>query len=215
MFGIPRVEKPLGSSYKFQYMDRIELLKRVSKLLPHVPAQELGKLLDISSYLSFPAKSVILESGNVRRKAFFILKGAVRGYVLNRDGQEKNILLRSEGIFVGDPSNLFAGQPQRMSMETIANAEVLVFSYDDFENLAFSSPAIMKVYLGALKEAVLRLSYRIDSMITMTGEERYLDLLDKNPAFLIDAYDKQVANFLGMTPVSFSRIKKKAKRSDT
>ena len=51
-------------------------------------------------------------------------------------------------------------------------------------------------------------------MVMMTGEERYLDLLKKNPAFLESSYDKYVASYLGITPVSLSRIKKRINFSE-
>ena len=35
------------------------------------------------------------------------------------------------------------------------------------------------IAVNSLKEAILRLTYRVNSMITMNSEERYLDLLDK------------------------------------
>lgn len=193
-------------------MNRIELLRRLKEIIPYVPPQELDKFIDICRFMAYPSKKVILEKDSLRRKAFLILKGSVRGYIINKEGKEKNILLRSEGIFVGDAATLFTGSPQRLIIESLNESEVLLFNFEDFERLAHSSPLIMELYLNSLKEAVLRLTYRIDSMITMTNEERYLDLLQMNPIFLKDAFDKHIANFLGITPVSLSRIKKRLKK---
>jgi hypothetical protein len=82
-------------------MNRIELLSRLNEIIPYVPAQALDKFIDISHFMVYPSKKVILEKDSIRRKAFLILKGSVRGYIINKEGKEKNILLRSEGIFVG------------------------------------------------------------------------------------------------------------------
>ena len=72
-----------------------------------------------------------------------------------------------------------------------------------FEKLANEHNGIQQLYTNSLKEAILRLTYRVHSLITMTSEQRYLDLLEMNPSFLRDAFDKYVANYLGITPVSF------------
>lgn len=40
------------------------------------------------------------------------------------------------------------------------------------------------VFMNSMKEAILRLTYRVESMITISSEKRYLDLLKMNPAFL-------------------------------
>ena len=93
--------------------------------------------------------------------------------------------------------------------------ENCAISFQDFQQLALENEQILQIYLHSLKEAILRLTYRIESMITMTSEERYLDLLKMNPAFLEKSYDKYVAHFLGITPVSLSRIKKRLNLSES
>lgn len=177
--------------------------------------EEKQKLLEISEIMTFANKSIILKSGIRTKKAFLVLEGSVRGYVLDSSGQEVNILLRSKGIFVADAEAIFGDQPQKLNIVSMDRTKVLMFSIVDFERLAHKYQGIQTLYTNSLKEAILRLSYRVNSMITMTSEERYLDLLDMNPDFLKDAYDKYVANYLGITAVSFSRIKKKLNNSTT
>jgi len=166
-------------------------------------------LVDLCDFQKYKNKDIILESGDKRKMAFLVLKGVVRGYEVDHTGEEKTILLRSHGIFVGDADGLFGDIPQKLTIESVGSAAVLMFSFEEFESLALEHESILKLYLNSLKEAILRLTYRVQSMITLSNEDRYLDLLEKNPAFLKDTYDKYVANFLGITPVSLSRIKKR------
>jgi len=175
---------------------------------PNLSELEFEALMTICEYKEYPGKSVILKCGNQLKKVFLILQGSVRGYVFDEKGNEKNILLRSKGIFVGDAEAIFGDMPQKLTIESLDYTRVLLFSITDFENLAEHHKGIQKIYLYGLKEAILRLTYRVHSLITLNSEQRYLDLLKKNPDFLKDAYDKYVANYLGITAVSFSRIKK-------
>ncbi len=87
----------------------------------------------------------------------------------------------------------------------------MTFKFQDFEALANKNPIILKLYLNILKEAIIRLTYRVDSLITKSNEKRYLDLVELDPVFLRSAYSKHVANYLGMTAVSLSRIMKRIK----
>ena len=128
-------------------MDNMLLLQRLSEFFPHAPAQELQKLIDASHYRVFPSKKVILEKNSLRRNVFLILKGSVRGYIIDPEGNERIILLRSEGIFVGDASTLFVGKPQRLTIASITETEVLLFNFEDFENLALGSKTILKIRL--------------------------------------------------------------------
>ena len=180
-----------------------------------LPDNELREFLAISTLKTYDNKTVILKSGNLSKKAFLVLKGSVRGFVIDNSGEEKNILLRSKGIFVGDAEALFSSQPQVLTIASMDETTLLMFSFRSFEKLAEERKGFQKLYLNSMKEAILRLTYRINSMITMNAEERYLDLLKKNPEFLKGAYDKYVANYLGITAVSFSRMKKKTNNSVT
>ena len=187
----------------------------IGQFVSNLSDEEKQKLLEISEIKTFANKGIILKSGIRTKKAFLVIEGSVRGYVLDSSGQEVNILLRSKGIFVADADAIFGDQPQKLNIVSMDRTKVLMFSIVDFEKLAHEYKGIQTLYTNSLKEAILRLSYRVNSMITMTSEERYLDLLDMNPDFLKDAYDKYVANYLGITAVSFSRIKKKLNNSTT
>ena len=155
-----------------------------------------------------------MRAGTRTKEMFFILEGAARGFIVNPEGEEKTILLRGKGIFVSDADGLFSDSPQVMEIASIGESKVLFFSFPEFEDLALNNKNILQIYLNGLKESILRLLYRIRGMVLMSSEERYLDLLKLNPAFLEKSYDKYVANYLGITPVSLSRIKKKLNNSE-
>lgn len=188
-----------------------EIRSSLTKLLPHLPISGIDNLLKISKYEKKDTKEIISKSGNHSKKVILILKGSVRGYIINEDGTEKNVLLRSAGIFIADAIGLFKNKPQRYTFETIGKVNMLIFKFKDFEALAYKDPIILRLYLSILKEAILRLTYRVESLITKNNEDRYLDLLKLDPVFLRSAYSKHVANYLGMTPVSLSRIMKRVK----
>ena len=97
---------------------------------------------------------------------------------------EITILIRSNGIFVADTGTLFSDEPQRMTFKSIDESHILLFKYKDFESLANKNPRIMQLHLYALKEAITRLFYRVESLTTMTHEERYEDIVALKPDFL-------------------------------
>ena len=192
-----------------------ELQASIGQFVSNLSQEEKQKLLEISEIKTYANKGIILKSGIRTKKAFLVIEGSVRGYVIDSSGQEVNILLRSKGIFVADAEAIFSDRPQKLTIVSMDKTKVLLFSILDLERLANEYRGIQTLYTNSLKEAILRLTYRVHSMITMTSEQRYLDLLEMNPDFLKDTYDKYVANYLGITAVSFSRIKKKLNNSAT
>ncbi len=196
-------------------MSDVSFIPRLKDLLPNLPEKDLRLVASICELKTYRDKEVILKSGNLKKQVFLILEGAARGFLISTEGEEKTVLLRGKGIFVGDANGIFLDLPQRLEIVSVGQTEVLMFSFHDFQQLAMKNEQILQIYLNSLKEAILRLTYRVESMITMTSEERYLDLLKINPAFLEKSYDKYVAHFLGITPVSLSRIKKRLNLSES
>ena len=104
---------------------------------------------------------------------------------------------------------MFDNKTSKYTFEVIGDTELLVFELSDFENLAFKSSNILKFLLSSYKEMIQTLIYRVESMIDKTPEQRYEDLLDKSPQFFQTVYHKDIASYLGITPVSLSRIIKR------
>lgn len=190
-------------------MESSNFFIQLKTYLPQLTDEELEKLTGISEFKTFLPKELILKSGNLQKKVFLILEGSIRGYICDDSGKIYNTLLRSKGVFVGDAESVLTDQPQKLNFEAMDHTKIMMFSITHFEQLAKEYRGIQQLYLESLKEVVLTLTNRVNSLTTMTAEERYLDLLDRKPYFLKDAFDKYIANYLGMSPVTFSRIKKK------
>ncbi|MCF6224195.1 MAG: Crp/Fnr family transcriptional regulator [Flavobacteriaceae bacterium] len=190
-----------------------ELFTALSKHLPNLTKKDIEDFMSITTYKKVEKSKIILKNGLQTKKVFLILKGTVRGYIIDKKGHEITILIRSSGIFVADTGTLFTSEPQRMAFKSIEETHILLFNYKDFELLANENPRIMHLHLQSLKEAITRLFYRIETLTTMTPEERYKDVLELNPDFIKTTNAKFLANFLGITPQSLSRIMKRIKNN--
>jgi len=188
-----------------------EIISVLSEQLPDLTEQDIEEFMSIITYQKVNKNAIILKSGTQTKKVFLILHGTVRGYITNEKGVEITILIRSDGIFVADTGTLFTDKPQKMTFKAMEETHVLLFNYKDFESLANKNPRIMQLHLNTLKEAITRLFYRVETLTTMTPEERYKDIVALNPDFLKETNAKYLASYLGVTPQSLSRIMKRIK----
>jgi len=188
-------------------ISNIEIKKIISKAYPYLSNKEIELFMSISKYSIIKNKKLILKSGRLDKYVLFILKGNARIYSVNEAGIELVKHLRSEGTMCGD-AKVFTEEFQISNIEAIQETHVLKFSTDDLEKLGFKNPKMMVFYLNLLKEIILIFSYRIDSFVTMTPKERYLDLVKWQPSYLESTFDKHIASFLGVTPLTLHRIKK-------
>jgi len=175
--------------------------------------EDVELFLSLADYQVLENKASLIKSGQLSRKAFFILKGMMRGYFINEKGEEKNIFLRPEHTITGAPDSLFGQVPTKYTFESVTETHLLVFDYEKVLQLGFENSRIIQVFLHSYQENIQTLIYRVESMIDKAPEQRYEALLERSPQFFETAYNKHVANYLGITPVSLSRIIKRRSES--
>ncbi|MFK7772840.1 MAG: Crp/Fnr family transcriptional regulator [Saprospiraceae bacterium] len=195
--------------------DYIERANQILKsTYPFLTNDDIKALLEISEIRVCHNKEVLIRSGQNIQKSFFILKGMIRGYYINKKGDEKNIFLRPEHTISGAPECIFNNKPTKYTFESILETELLVFRFDELKMLGLSRPNLIKVNFEALQESILTLISRVESLIDLTPEERYEALLERSPQFFKTAFNKHIANYLGITAVSLSRIIKRRSKSN-
>lgn len=176
--------------------------------------QELELLWTQAEYQKCANREIIIHKGERSQKSFFILKGLVRGYIYTPKGEEKNLFLRPEHTLTGAPDTLFEGVATKYTFEAVLETHLLVFNFPKIEQLSSEMISIAHIYIESLKENLQTLLFRVESLVYMTPEERYEALLKRSPQFFQTAFNKHIANYLGITPVSLSRIIKRRQEAE-
>jgi CRP-like cAMP-binding protein len=178
---------------------------------PFLSDSDIELFLSICKYLEVKNKEVIIKNGEKSKKIIFILEGTFRGYYTNQSNEEINIFLRQNPTFFGAVDSLFSDKKTHFTIEAILPAKILTLDIEEFEALAFNNKPILMLYMNEIKSQVTSLVNRIEWLIDKHPQERYEELLRKNPRLFQTAFNKHIANFLGITPVSLSRIIKRIK----
>ena len=192
-------------------MDQKEIASLLHHTYPFLNPTTIQQLINAGKHEIYRNKQIILPAGKNSQKVFFILSGMVRGYFINQKGEEKNIFLRPEHTISGAPDSLFQNKRSKYTFESILETHLLLFSYDALQALSLQNPAINQLMIAALQENIQTLVFRVESLIDKQPEERYEELLERSPQFFQTAFNKHIANYLGITPNSLSRIIKRRK----
>ena len=192
-------------------MNSIQIQQIIRKTYPFLFQKDIDQLLGLGKYQLLENKAVIIRSGQYLDTTFFILQGMVRGYFTNEKGEEKNIFLRPEHTLTGAPECLFENRPTKYTFESILETHLMVFSLEAFQHIADQNPRLRQLYLKGLQETILTLVSRVEALIDLSPAERYEALLLRSPQFFQTAFNKHIANYLGITPVSLSRIIRRRK----
>ena len=188
-------------------LSKSKIKELVASYFPGLQDTEIDVFLSICAYDKAKNKEIILKRGRSENTLLVILKGSARAYQINKEGKEITNHLRSEGFIFGE-ALVFSEDTQRLDIEAIGEVHFLKFDVNQLEELALKNPKLMQFYLGFLKEVILTFSHRINTFVAMTPKERYRDLIQWNPKYLKSTFDKHIASFLGVTPLTIHRIKK-------
>ncbi len=157
---------------------------------------------------SFEKGTFLLKEGAVSKECYFILKGCVREYH-TIDGIEKTTAFFTEHQAIVSFTSYTTGQAAGHYL--VCMEDVLVIAgeagaeaemYARFPKLGAITRQMIEQDLGAVQYALAR--FRMSS-----PEERYLELLHTRPGLLQRVPQHQLASYLGVTPESLSRIRKR------
>jgi len=153
-----------------------------------------------------PAKTVLLREGDISKKAFYIEKGCIRLF-FNNNGKDITFQFFFEGEGVSSVESFRTSQPSLFTIESLEPCVIQVITKKDFQTILDTSPAIKK---QVEEQTFTRLVYYQKlflSRIKDSPEKRYLELLENNREILKRVPQHYIASFLGITPVSLSRIR--------
>ena len=156
-------------------------------------------------------RQLFIEAGKVCNEVGFILSGSFRFY-LEKENVEISNYFCFEGELISSYKSFLQRAPGSSSIEAMEDSVVICFNHAGLERLVNDSRIAYRMErFGRLVAEYLVCCYedRLVSFVTKTPEERYIQLLDKQPALLQRIPQYYLANFLGITPVSLSRIRRR------
>jgi CRP-like cAMP-binding protein len=168
-------------------------------------------LLIISSL--FKSESIkkgdfFLKQGKRCERLSFIQEGILRIY---KETEERDVTqwIATKGFFLTDVSSFIFEIPARHQIQAITDIELLTINRKDYYKIGQLIPGWYMFEKRFLAQYFVMMEDRIFSHLSMTAEERY-NLFFENNSELFNQIPLQfIASMLGMTPETFSRIRKK------
>lgn len=153
-----------------------------------------------------PARTVLLQEGDISKKAFYIEKGCAR-ISFNNNGKDLTFQFFFEGDGVSSIESFRTNQPSLFSIETIDPCTIRTISKADFETILEHSPAIKEQIEQHVFQRLIFYQKLFLSRIKDTPQQRYEALLKEHPEILKRIPQHYIASYLGITSVSLSRIR--------
>lgn len=148
------------------------------------------------------------RTGQVCDRLSFIQSGLLRIYT-SAENKEVTQWISTKGYFVTELNSLLFRQRSRWNIQALSDCVLYTISGDDYNQLAREIPKWHELEKLFIARCFTTLEDRIFSFLSMSAEERFTMLFEKHRELFLEVPQQYLASMIGMTPETFSRLRRK------
>lgn len=153
-----------------------------------------------------PRKFALVRQGQVAKELYFINKGMLRLFYEN-EGDEITAFIFRENLFASSYDSFLRQTPSIQSLEALEEADLLVITQSKMNELYEELPKFNILTRKIAEQRFINAQQILSSFLLDSPEERYEKFMQQNGDLLLRVPHHIIASYLGMTPVSMSRIR--------
>ena len=176
--------------------------------------EEKQSILEAFPIKTFEKGTNLLREGQIAKEGFLVIKGCIRKYSINDNGDESTTAFYTEyqsavnfdSISNRTPSNFFLTCTEKTTV-AIINSEKETALYKKHPRFGEVCRVEMQKMMGENQE-------NLSKFISSTPKERYLNLLKDRSDLINRVPQYQLASYLGIKPETLSRIRRRIFEKD-
>lgn len=181
-------------------------LKIYCKTKVPLTVEELNLLDTYFEVKDVKKKDFLLQDGKICNFIGFIAVGTIRHFHI-KDGIEKTCDISFENSWVTDFQSFTNNTPCIINLQAMENTTVFIVRKENLYKL-YTECNKYETFGRLMAEQVAQRATEIAmSLSSDKPEERFQNLIKKQPDFFQRVPQKYIANFLGVSPESLSRIR--------
>lgn len=163
-------------------------------------------ITELATLVSVKKNQDLQPIGVTCRTIYFVQKGLARIYYY-KDGNEITEYFAFENDIIIRAESLFTQTPSKKAIQAVEDTVFIGIPSTQLLDLYDTFPDIERLFRKIIESAYVDTVNRIESIQFHSAEERYNQLISKNPAMIQRIPLKHIASYLGITQVSLSRIR--------
>lgn len=170
----------------------------------------VGAISQIAYKKSFKRKDMVSNIGDKNDAFMFLLSGLIRLYYVDIEGNDITRFFSTEGDIIGGVSS----NENPFAREALEDSEFLVIDGHKFMDIVDNDMDLLRLFNKVLHKGMDYKIYRESSFLMLSATERYINFRRMHPGLEKRVNQMHIASYLGITPVSLSRIRKAIKENN-
>jgi CRP-like cAMP-binding protein len=150
-----------------------------------------------------------LQEGEQSTELAMVIKGLFRTYYIDKKGNDITKYFYPEGSMLFSYKAYITHENSMYIIQALEDSEILAARITDFEKVVKSNIQLHSFYKKILDDALIMKEDHACSFKLLNSTERYKQFLTQYPGLEKRVKQYQLASYLGITPVSLSRIRNK------
>ena len=189
----------------------IEKFRKYLKSFSDFDVNAFNDVLPFIKVVELKRNQHFVEVGKTCTHFGFIISGLLRAFYLD-DGNEEITCICTENEYATSTTSFITQTPSNIFITAIEDSTVLCISHSDLNKLYQKHPFWAKVGRILIEKEFVNADYRTRYHDRKSAEKKYLELLKDNPEISNRVPLHYIASFIGITPETLSRIRKKTSK---
>lgn len=187
----------------------LKALKRIYQFSKDLTLSDAQLFISAAGQTSFAKGEILIDMESKTTMIYFIRKGLVRMFTVLENGEERTMSLIPEYHLVANGDMVLFERPSRYVFQALEPTTTFYMDFEVAQQIMERNPHMEKHRKHMLRRFIVQYFTRLETFVLMSAEERYVKYVEENPDLIHRVADKYIAQVLGITPVSLSRIRKR------
>jgi len=170
-------------------------------------SKEWLTLFDNLNYRKYLKGQYIVQQGDVCKYESFVIKGCLRTFYVDNEGQEHIVMFAIENWWTSDLGSFITQSPADYNVQCLENTEVLQFHYERLEELYNQIPSLERFFRIIIQKAYVASEKRIIRNFSLPAKDRYLKFIERYPQIEQRVPQYMIASYLGITKEFLSKLR--------
>ena len=173
-----------------------------------LPDSEIEELAKFATTKPLKKGDYFIRQGEVCKEIAFVKKGIFRNFITSNSGEESTYCITLPNNSISSYTSYITGNATIENIQAIANSEIFILSKEVLDKAINENNNWMK-YMKILSEKeCMKLEKRVFSFVSEKAKQRYISLLEQNPAYIQQIPLQYLASYLGITQRHLSRLRR-------